>query len=112
MLYHEKLDVYQAAIHLTAPAFQIGAGLPKGFGPLADQLRRAAMSIPLTPIAEGVGKPSPAEQARFHGIARGSAMECAAILDVVRIVQGSIDPLEPAKALVVRIVEMFSKMCR
>ena len=69
------------------------------------------MSIPLN-IAEGVGKPSPLDQARFHAIARGSAMECGAILDVVRVLQGSADSLDRAKELVVRIVEMLTKMCR
>ena len=39
-------------------------------------------------------------------------MECGAILDVVRLFE--IVPLEewePAKALLVRVVEMLSKMC-
>ena len=111
MLYHEKLDVYQIALQLTAICFQIGEGIPRGYGALADQLRRAAMSIPLN-IAEGVGKTSAAEQALFHGIARGSAMECGAILDVVRVVQGPADANDRAKALVIRVVEMLSKMCR
>jgi four helix bundle protein len=39
------------------------------------------MSVPLN-IAEGAGKPSTADRARYHGIARGSAMECGALLDV------------------------------
>ncbi|MFT3923885.1 MAG: four helix bundle protein [Myxococcales bacterium] len=111
MLYHEKLDVYQAAIQLTALFVQIGEALPKGYAALAEQLRRAAMSIPLS-IAEGVGKPTPAETARFHGIARGFAMECGAILDVMHIEQGSVDSTKSAKARVVRIVEMLSRMCR
>jgi len=111
MLYYEKLDVYQLSIQLTAKAVAISDGLPKGYAALSDQLRRAAMSVPLN-IAEGVGKTSPQDRARFHGIARGSAMECGAILDVIRILDGAPDPLDQAKALVVRIVEMLSKMCR
>ena len=111
MLYHEKLDVYQAAIKLTALCITIGEGIPKGHAALAEQLRRAAMSIPLN-IAEGVGKPSGADQARFHAIARGSAMECGAILDIVRLLGGGRESTDHAKELVVRIVEMLSKMCR
>ena len=60
-----------------------------------------------------MGKPSKAEQARFHAIARGSAMECGAILDVVRVLRvESSESLDQAKEMVVRIVGMLSKMCR
>ena len=111
MLYHEKLDVYQLCIQFTASSVVISESLPKGNASLADQLRRAAMSIPLN-IAEGVGKTSPADQARFHAIARGSAMECGAILDVVRVLHGSAESLDRAKELLVRIVAMLTKMCR
>ena len=78
---------------------------------MADQLRRAAMSIPLN-IAEGSGRASAsADRTRFRGIARGSAMECGAILDVVRVL-GVASELEwsRAKSLLIRVVEMLSKM--
>jgi four helix bundle protein len=53
-----------------------------GQGDLRDQLRRASSSIPLN-IAEASGKTGRADRAHFHAIARGSALECAAILDVL-----------------------------
>jgi hypothetical protein len=53
---------------------------------LADQWRRAAMSVPLN-IAEAVGKTSGADRANRFMIARGEAMECGAIVDVVRILE-------------------------
>ena len=112
MLYHERLDVYQLSIQFVAAAIAVSERIPRGYASLADQLRRAAMSIPLN-IAEGVGKASKAEQARFHAVARGSAMECGAILDVVRVLRvESSDSLDQAKEMVVRIVGMLSKMCR
>ena len=85
MLSHERLDVYQRSIEFLAAALRIAERMPRGQAPLADQIRRAAMSIPLN-IAEGSGRsPGSADRARFRGIARGSAMECGAILDVVRL---------------------------
>jgi len=53
-LHHEQLDAYQAAIEFLALATRILARYPKGTGTLADQLRRASLSIPLN-IAEGYG---------------------------------------------------------
>jgi len=49
-----------------------------------DQWLRASQSIPLN-IAEGNGKTTLADRRRFFEIARGSALECAAIQDVVEV---------------------------
>lgn len=112
MLDHERLDVYQCAIEFVALAFQIIEQLPRGYSALADQLRRAAMSIPLN-IAEGAGKATGPDRARFHGIARGSAMECGAILEVIGLLgKGRQEQVARGKELLVRTVAMLSKMCR
>jgi four helix bundle protein len=112
MLDHERLDVYQCSIQFLAMAFAILGRLPRGYAPLADQLRRAATSIPLN-IAEAAGKTSADERAHHHAIARGSAMECGAILDVVRLLGVAPEPeIARAKELLVRTVSMLSKMCR
>ena len=81
LLDHEKLDVYQQALTFVATAFEIAAALPGKRGDLGDQLRRASTSIVLS-IAEGAGELAPGEKARFYRIARRSAVECAAILDI------------------------------
>ena len=63
-------------------------------------------------IAEAVGKPSVVDRANKFAIARGEAMECGAILDVVRLLD--IIPraeLDAAKALLLRIVAMLTKLC-
>ena len=111
MLDYERLDVYQCALQFAALAFQILEKMPRGHGELSDQLRRATISIPLN-IAEGAGKTTERERARYHAIARGSAMEGAAIVDLLRL-QTLVEPdtAATAKALSVRMVSMLSKMC-
>ena len=78
-LSYEGLDVYQRTIEFIAWAMVVVEELPKRT--LGDQMQRAAMSIALN-IAEGAGKTRGPDRAHFYDIARGSAMECGAILDV------------------------------
>src|SRR5260221_8035775 len=112
MLDHERLDVYQRAIEFLTIAFAGADRVPRGYATLADQLRRAAMSIPLN-IAEASGKLDGPDRRRYHAIARGSAMECAAILDVARLLDDAPAALlANGKTLLVRIVEMLSRMSR
>ena len=112
MLDYEKLDVYRCAIEHLAFVFRALPRLPRGFAALSDQWRRAATSIPMN-IAEGVGKTSTVDRAYRYSIARGEAMECGAILDVVSLLDIiPADELEQAKRLVVRMVEMLTRMCR
>ncbi len=86
MLDHEKLDVYKVSIEFMSIAINITDSIPRGYSSLADQLKRAAWSIPLN-IAEGCGKRGPNDKKRFYAIARGSAMECAAIIDVCQVLK-------------------------
>ena len=78
---HEKLDVYRAAIAFVVLVDEMITNLPRGRAYLADQLQRAASSIPLN-IAEGAGEYSGNEKIRFYRIAKRSATECASILDI------------------------------
>ncbi len=112
MMSHEKLDVYQLAIKFLSLARRILKRIPRGNADLADQLKRASRSIPLL-IAEGVGKTTPAHQARYFSDARGSAFECAACLDVLREDQMiELDDFGSGKQLLERIVSMLTKLCR
>jgi len=78
----------------------------------ADQLQRAATSIPLN-VAEGAGEFSPAEKARFYRIARRSATECAAILDVCRKLKlATEEHYCVGRELLVRVVSMLVRMSR
>jgi four helix bundle protein len=84
MLHFQKLDVYQRSIELLALAHRVRERLPKGHADLADQSRRAAQSVPQN-IAEGCGRTTRADKAKHYTIARGSAMESASHLDVMRV---------------------------
>ena len=75
-----------------------------------DQWLRAVQSIPLN-IAEGNGKRSFKDRTRFPDIARGSALECAAIQDVLVISGGmSRETDHELKSKLVRIVAMLNRM--
>ena len=102
----------QCSLQFAALVFEILEKVPRGHAELSDQLRRATISVPLN-IAEGTGKTSNRERARFHAIARGSAMECAATIDLLRL-QALVDPdpADTAKGLCNRVVSMLSRMCR
>lgn len=109
---HENLDVYQASIQFLELAYFIVDQLPKGHATLADQLRRSSLSVPLN-IAEGTGKASVNDRSRFYHIARGSALECAAIIDCCsRLKLANRDTLGASRELLLRIVQMTSKLSR
>jgi len=83
---HERMEVYQIALRFVRCAGRIRGVLVTGRCAIADQLDRASMSIALN-IAEGAGEFATKEKAHFYRMARRSATECAAILDVVRELQ-------------------------
>jgi four helix bundle protein len=108
---HEKLDVYQESIAFCG---WVGDLLNEIAGKAAakDQLDRASTSIPLN-IAEGNGKFSTADRARFLEIARSSALECAACLDVLAVRKFlMLDRIIPAKERLVGIVNMLMGMLK
>ena len=84
---HEKLRAYQQALRFVAWAGPIIESLPTKLS-ARDQLERASTSIVLN-IAEGNGKRSHPDRCRYFDIARGSALECAACLDVL-VVRGKL----------------------
>jgi four helix bundle protein len=78
---YEDTMIYQRSRELLALSHRVVAGFPPGYAFLADQLKRASSSILLN-FAEGYGKSSKRDARRFFVIARGSANEVAAVLDV------------------------------
>jgi four helix bundle protein len=107
---HCKLDVYQRALELLDQVDQIYDLMPPGRAHLKDQLDRAATSIVLN-VAEGAGEFSKDEKQRFYRIARRSATETAAVLDILeRRKAVSPEPIQTARDLVVRVVSMLARL--
>src|SRR5438874_3770915 len=106
---HEKLDIYREAIFFCGWVGKVLATITARAA-VKDQLDRASTSIPLN-IAEGNGKFSDRDRARFIEIARGSALECAACLDVMAVRRLVVtERILPAKEQLVRIVKMLMGM--
>jgi four helix bundle protein len=112
MLSFQKLDVYRCAIEFLTLSTRLPQDVPKGHAALAEQLRRAALSVPLN-IAEAAGRISAADSARCYAIARGSAMECAAVVDALHVLS-VVDERDyrAAVELLGRVVAMLTKLCR
>jgi four helix bundle protein len=103
---HEKLEVYREAIAFVGWLSAILEPTVR-IGEVKDQLDRAATSIPLN-IAEGNGKYTPKDRCRFSDIAHGSALECAAGLDIL-VAKAKLTPdqIRPGKERLQRIVRML-----
>jgi four helix bundle protein len=108
----EKLDVYQASIEVIVLIDKITEAFPRGRAYLTDQLQRAGTSISLN-IAEGSGEFSTNEKSRFYRMAKRSATETAAILEISK--RSNIISDEHyclARDLLIRIVMMLIKMAQ
>jgi four helix bundle protein len=103
---HEKLQVDQRSIESVAWVTPILEQLPPRLS-VVNQLDRASTSIPLN-IAGGNAKHSAPDRCRYFDTARGSALECAASLDV-RVAKGKSAPeeVQPGKQLLVEVVSML-----
>ncbi len=106
---HERLVVFRKAEEFAVWADELAGNLPPGSSHLADQLRRAAISIPLN-IAEGATEFSPKEKVRFYRIALRSAGECSAILSLLRRRSALND--SAARTLLLEIVAMLIALCK
>ncbi len=77
----EKLEVYGRSVSLAERLVRMCSEFPQGHYAIADQLRRAVVSISCN-IAEGNGRWSAKERKHFFLIARGSAYECVPLLEI------------------------------
>lgn len=123
VLDHERLDCFHVALEFAAMV----PALAKGARPaLRDQLERASSSIALT-LAEGCARRTRRDRHHFFSIAQGcwtsplcglvqltgpsalgSAMECAAAIDILRVTRClGLEDATRAKHKLTRIVQML-----
>lgn len=103
---HEKLEVYQESLRFVGWATELLEDVPKSLA-VYTQLDRASTSIPLN-IAEGSGKWTVPDRCRFFDTARGSALECAAALDVLVVKKLlPVDAIHGGKQMLISIVSML-----
>src|SRR5947208_1673107 len=103
---HEKLEVYQEAIAFNAWLASVLEGVVR-IGEVRVQVDRAYTSIPLN-IAEGKGQVTTNDRFSFFDTAHGSALECAAALDVLMAkAKLTPDQVRPGKERLQRIVRML-----
>ena len=108
---HEKLNVYQESINFVSWVNELLESIPKSMA-VHGQLDRASTSVPLN-IAEGNGKSTPKDRCKFFDTARGSALECAACLDVL-VAKRKIESETAAngKVYLVEVVSMLVGLIR
>ena len=78
---HHALDVYRVALEALVLADGVAKDLPRGYGALADQLRRASQSAFLQ-VAEGAARTGADRAARLR-CARAEACEAAACTEAL-----------------------------
>lgn len=109
---HDQLDVYQCALAVVDLVDALIDQMPKGRAHLKDQLDRSATSIVLN-IAEGAGEFSRADKQRFYRIAKRSATESAATLDIIaRRNHAPPELLAKARGYLERIVAMLVRLAQ
>jgi len=77
----QKLNVYQKSLDVSVELVNIAVRFPSVHRRIADQLIGAATSISLN-IAEGSGRATQKDRNQFYRIAKTSAYEVIAILDI------------------------------
>jgi len=102
-----KLHCYQVALELHTLCSTLVAVLNRI---VRDQLERASLSVVLN-IAEAGGRRSRRDKARFYAMARGSATEVAALLDVLKLRRLAPESsIKTGRRLAIRVIQMLTRM--
>jgi four helix bundle protein len=102
-----RLHVYGVALELHTLCATLVSSLNRI---VRDQLERASLSVVLN-TAEASGRRSRRDKARYYAIARGSATEVAALLDVLeRRHLASPAAIRTGRKLAIRVVQMLTRV--
>jgi four helix bundle protein len=102
-----KLHVYQLALELHGHCCTLVSSLNRV---VKDQLERASLSIVLN-TAEAGGRRSRRDKARFYAIARGSATEVAALLDVLALRRlAPPASIRSGRRMAIRTIQMLTRI--
>jgi four helix bundle protein len=108
---YRELEVWQMSMELCEQVYGLVRQFPSDERyALGDQLRRAAVSIPSN-IAEGNGRDSKSDYARFLSIARGSLFEVQTQLELAERLN-YVTVSEELKGSITRISKMLYSMAR
>ena len=108
----EGLEAYRVAreaLALVVPLRGRLRGLP---GEVGSQLERALVSM-VANVAEGAGRSTKVDRARCYAIARGSANEAGALVEIA-VLYGAFDAAQHAavRSLLLRTAAMLSGLIR
>jgi four helix bundle protein len=108
---HRELSVWQKGMDLVVQVYAISARFPSSERyRLTGQITRAAVSVPSN-IAEGSGRGSARDFARFLGIARGSLMETETLLMIgTRLGYIPLSEARPTLDLITELSKMLTSL--
>ncbi len=89
---HQRLQAYRSGLELAQSCLKIAGQLPRGYGHIADHLRRSATAVPML-VGEGANRRTPAQKRQRFTEALGECGEVAAALELVQLLglEGSQD---------------------
>lgn len=108
---YKNLKVWQKAMDLTVEIYSLIKLLPREETyALADQMRRAVVSIPSN-IAEGHGRNSDKEFIKFLSISRGSLLELETQIEIChRLGYFKANQTDSASSLMIEISKMLNAL--
>ena len=106
---HEKLDVYVASEEAFVLGLEIVHGLPRGYGFLADQFRRALLASHLG-VSEAVNRTG-ADRSMRARIARAETAESGAALRCITLLKlADVERAARTRELLIRVYAMLTKL--